>query len=211
MFEKQSEILTILSLVMLVYFLYFINKEEEQDTDKNKESFVQGPIENILIDSVATKLSNSVQNNDTMAEQISMSSDPLNDIFKEQIIQSGEKQLNSVPIGVSTNNQYSNLDTTVMNVNFDLSSTNDAKGTLVSGDLLPSNNENEYNQYNIETTYLDANLAANGVNKLGIDTIQSSKRNASHDLRGSIPCPKFVVSPWNNSTIDPDLNIKSFY
>ena len=43
---------------------------------------------------------------------------------------------------------------------------------------------------------------------IGVNTISSSLRNPSHDLRGAQPNPKFVVSPWNQSTIEPDINIK---
>lgn len=40
---------------------------------------------------------------------------------------------------------------------------------------------------------------------VGVNTIQSSLKNPSHDLRGTIPNPKFVVSPWQNSSIEPDM------
>jgi hypothetical protein len=43
---------------------------------------------------------------------------------------------------------------------------------------------------------------------VGVNTIGSSLRNPSYDLRGSPPNPKFVVSPWMQSTMEPDLNIK---
>ena len=45
--------------------------------------------------------------------------------------------------------------------------------------------------------------------KIGIDTIGQSRKNASHDLREAPTCPKFNTGPWNNSTIEPDYNIKS--
>lgn len=44
---------------------------------------------------------------------------------------------------------------------------------------------------------------------IGINTIGTSLRNASWDLRGSMPCPKFVVAPWMQSTIEQDTNLKS--
>lgn len=43
---------------------------------------------------------------------------------------------------------------------------------------------------------------------IGVDTIGQSLKNASYDLRGTIANPKFNVSPWNNSTYEPDYNIK---
>lgn len=43
---------------------------------------------------------------------------------------------------------------------------------------------------------------------VGINTVGTSLRNPSYDIRGSPACPKFVVSPWNQSSIDPDVNLK---
>jgi hypothetical protein len=39
---------------------------------------------------------------------------------------------------------------------------------------------------------------------IGADTTGSSMRNSSYDLRRIIPVKKQAVSPWNNSTIEPD-------
>lgn len=44
----------------------------------------------------------------------------------------------------------------------------------------------------------------------GVDTVGQSLKNASHDIRGNIPNPKFVVSPFLNSSYSPDTNIKSW-
>ena len=41
--------------------------------------------------------------------------------------------------------------------------------------------------------------------QIGVDTVLSSLRNPSLDLRNSIPNPINVVSPWLNTTISPDL------
>jgi len=41
--------------------------------------------------------------------------------------------------------------------------------------------------------------------QVGVDTVLSSLRNPSYDIRGDIPNPINTVSPWMNSTITPDL------
>lgn len=46
---------------------------------------------------------------------------------------------------------------------------------------------------------------------IGVNTVGQSLKNASYDIRGSINVPKFSVSPWNNSTTEPDYNIKTLY
>ena len=43
---------------------------------------------------------------------------------------------------------------------------------------------------------------------VGVDTVGQSLKNASYDIRGTIANPKFNVSPWLNSTYEPDYNIK---
>ena len=43
---------------------------------------------------------------------------------------------------------------------------------------------------------------------IGINTVGQSLKNASYDIRGSVNVAKYTVSPWNNSTIEPDYNIK---
>ena len=43
---------------------------------------------------------------------------------------------------------------------------------------------------------------------IGINTVGQSLKNASYDIRGTIPNPKFVISPWNNSTYEADFNLK---
>lgn len=43
---------------------------------------------------------------------------------------------------------------------------------------------------------------------IGINTVGQSLKNASYDIRGTVPNPKYTISPWNNSTYEPDFNIK---
>lgn len=48
------------------------------------------------------------------------------------------------------------------------------------------------------------NFLSAGVH-MGVNSISGSKKNASHDLRQSIPNPKIAVSPWLNSSIEPEM------
>lgn len=43
---------------------------------------------------------------------------------------------------------------------------------------------------------------------MGVNTVSSSLRNGSHDIRGDIVNPKLHTGPWLQSTIEPDTNIK---
>lgn len=76
--------------------------------------------------------------------------------------------------------------------------------------LLPQ--ENDLNYFEV----VDSQVSLKGrllrpENPLGIDTVMQSKKFASHDLRPVPLCPKFGVSPWNNSSAEPDVNIKTMW
>lgn len=43
---------------------------------------------------------------------------------------------------------------------------------------------------------------------IGMNTIGTSLKNASWDIRGSPPCPKFVISAFNNSSIEPNADVR---
>lgn len=43
---------------------------------------------------------------------------------------------------------------------------------------------------------------------IGTNTVGQTKRNANLSIRTEIPNPRVPVSPWNQSTIEPDLNRK---
>lgn len=55
----------------------------------------------------------------------------------------------------------------------------------------------------------DDNLVVTDRYIVGVNTVGQSLKNPSYDLRASPPCPKFTVSPWQQSTIEPDFNIKN--
>jgi hypothetical protein len=80
---------------------------------------------------------------------------------------------------------------------------------LISDDLLPKKNETWFETPSVGTKLDDANLLADAIYKVGVDTVGSTRKNPSYDIRGTIPNSKFSVSPWNNSSYEPDNNLKS--
>lgn len=77
----------------------------------------------------------------------------------------------------------------------------------VATSLLPKPSVPGQNSWDISAPQ---NILANqnflsATQQLGVDTVLSSLRNASHDIRQTIVNPINVVSPWMNSTIQPDL------
>jgi hypothetical protein len=82
------------------------------------------------------------------------------------------------------------------------------KTQLISDDLLPKKTENWFENPSIGTKIDDANLLADAIFKTGVDTIGSTRKNPSYDMRGNIPNPKFPISPWMNSSYEPDNNLR---
>jgi len=92
---------------------------------------------------------------------------------------------------------------------FDKVMPKETRKTLSSNDLLPKEENDKWFQVpNSKFNLMEAiNLEVPEL-KIGIDTVGQSRKNATYDLRTCPPCPKFVVSPWSNSTIEPDYNTK---
>jgi len=83
---------------------------------------------------------------------------------------------------------------------------------LNSGDLLPTKSDQKwFENPDVGIKIEDANLLSDAVQKVGVDTVGQTRKNPSYDIRGTVPCPKFQISPWNNSTTEPDYNLKSLY
>ena len=81
--------------------------------------------------------------------------------------------------------------------------------TLKPEDLLPTDESKAIQEFNIAKPVGEGILQ--GVNLLdagyhvGVNTIGQSLRNANQQLRSEPPNPQVNVSPWMNSTINPDL------
>jgi hypothetical protein len=77
-------------------------------------------------------------------------------------------------------------------------------------DLLPSDPNSQWAQVNPTGAgdIQGKNFLSAGA-LIGINTIGQSLRNANLQLRAEPPCPQTQVSPWSQSTIEPDLSRKS--
>jgi hypothetical protein len=85
----------------------------------------------------------------------------------------------------------------------------ETRSALTSDQLLPREENQDWFQVpNSKFNLLQAVDLEVPEIKIGIDTVGQSRKNATYDLRAAPPCPKFVVSPWSNSTIEPDYNTR---
>jgi len=83
------------------------------------------------------------------------------------------------------------------------------ENTLQPDDLLPKSDAKNINNFNKDYPVTEGVLK--GVNfleagyQVGVNTVGQSLRNANQQLRSEPANPQVNVSPWQNSTIGPDL------
>ena len=83
------------------------------------------------------------------------------------------------------------------------------KNQLLATELLPQDKSSTWAQVNPSGTgtLKDRNFLAAG-HHIGVNTVGQTLRNANMGLRSEPPCPQVQVSPWMQSTIDPDMGRK---
>jgi hypothetical protein len=81
------------------------------------------------------------------------------------------------------------------------------KDQLAPSELLPSNVNSQWSQVNPsgQGKLGDQNFLSAGYH-FGTDTVGQSLRNANRQLRSEPPNPQVKVSPWMQSSIEPDIN-----
>jgi len=81
------------------------------------------------------------------------------------------------------------------------------KNQLAPQELLPNDPNSKWAQVNpMGAGDIAGKNFLNAGALIGVNTVGQSLRNASWDLRSEPPNPQVQVSPWQNSTIEPDTN-----
>jgi hypothetical protein len=85
------------------------------------------------------------------------------------------------------------------------------KDVLTAADLLPADGNSLYAQVNPagQGALGDQNYLQAGYH-IGNNTVSQNRRNGNLQLRSVPPNPQVLVSPWNQSTIEPDLMQRPF-
>ncbi len=85
------------------------------------------------------------------------------------------------------------------------------KSQLTASELLPQDNSSQWAQVypTGEGSLKDRNFLQAGYH-IGINTVGQTLRNANQQLRSEPPNPQVKVSPWLQSTIEPDMGRKPF-
>lgn len=204
--NNSNDILLLLLIGVIVYFLFFYNKNIKENLDVSMNTY-----------------NSTINNNLSNIDDLTVLLDPKDDkeaILVPRIYEHKRTNPRLVEAAVSpydnSGNQAFLDDNYTLNVNINdpinsrfAQQSSQEKPKLTSNDLLPGKpTEKWFETPDIGTRIEDANLLSDAIMKVGVDTVGQTRKNPSYDIRGTIPCPKFAVSPWNNSTYEPDINIK---
>ena len=130
--------------------------------------------------------------------------EPLNQNFEPQFMQSVSTAKNAKPSEPLSNENYKPVE----NIGSKLPKDCFPKDKLTAEDLLPKDSANsKWAQVNPagQGDVKDQNFLNAGFH-VGINTVGNSLRNPNMQLRSEPPNPQMKVSPWNQTTIESDLN-----
>ncbi len=107
---------------------------------------------------------------------------------------------------VGQNEKYSNVPTGSMTSTYGLAPAPQSNASYDPSELLPKDMNSQWAQLNPagSADFKNVNLLKAG-HLIGIDTVGSTLRNANLQERSEPPNPTTSVSPWLNTTIEPDL------
>ena len=107
---------------------------------------------------------------------------------------------------VGQNEVFSNVPAGSQTSTYGLAPVARANGNYDPSELLPKDTNSQWSQLNPagSADFKNVNLLKAG-HLIGIDTVGSTLRNANLQERSEPPNPTSAVSPWMNTTIEPDL------
>jgi hypothetical protein len=133
--------------------------------------------------------------------------------------QTNNDNLNGIRINGNSDNEYASFDQSYSLQNGIPSDIANGKNyqtnfnmnyqPTTSQDLLPKDNNNTWAELNPTGSGSLQNVQfLNPSVHLGVNSQGQSRRNANYQIRSDIPNPQVQVSPWGQSTIEPDTNIR---
>jgi len=218
--SNSNKIIILILLVGLVmYLLSASNKKSEPIHNQGslEQSYVKA-LKNV--DTEIESLPNNTDNSstDSSEESNSLASDIIPKKFKTVNYADGDRK------------QGSNLDNFFNNENpldqpsngFVSSSDGKNYASYTSGSGEKQQDDDKFDSSALlpqeKKDWFDDPQAKKGINSphliniyrpTAMNTVQTTLKNASWDIRGAPPNPKYVVSPWGNSSYEPDTNLKN--
>ena len=211
----NSNIKLLLVLLLAVVLIHMLNPKEAIQNEGEVETFEDdNEIENNIInegDSIIDDTNNveeSIQNTnvDDVQDVLGDDDNMIDSVLNSDVKPNDLQQVNNANI------EENNTSVTAQNMQKLMNENEKNKLKFNSSELLPKEvNDNwfETDFSNAEVNMDDNNLVVTDRYIVGVNTVGQSLKNPSYDLRAAPACPKFTVSPWQQSTIEPDFNIKS--
>ena len=226
MLNNDNNLLLIILVGIILFMILNINitkNKDQYENYENKDEYqnYENKTNDLYLEKFSSKLSNNSQSKNIESSKIQSDGKKTSDnLVDNRNIQKNNPQ-NSDPTNslmtYNMNNKNNNktYDNEYMLMNNSKPDpkfshfTKDSKPTLASIDLLPREENDKW--FQVPNSKFDL-MAAVDLEvpeiKIGIDTVGTSRKNATYDIRTCPPNPKFIVSPWANSTIEPDYNTK---
>ena len=215
----NSNVKLLVVLVLAIVLIYMLNKQdvvsnegelemlsEDQVTDLPVEN--ENVVDTSVVDQVLDQTSTNVEKNEgnNVARELQNEDSMIDSVLNTQIQGNdlGQSNVANINDGATSVTAQNMQKLAIENENNKLK--------FKSSELLPT----EVNKDWFETDFSHAQVNVNNDNLvvtdkyvIGVNTVGQSLKNPSYDLRAAPPCPKFTVSPWMQSTIEPDFNIKN--
>ena len=231
-------VLLVISILILIYFpwnrsLAYDNSNVIKNINKEPDIFEKFENPTFNYNKTNTPI---INNNNFEVKKNLDNTNPLQKNIEQNLKYEKPKQyLTNKILNNDENALYSNFDKdSITNINgessidsvFNTNIIKKSKKSKTPKDVVDTNKNNKkYNakdflpkEINDEWFDTDFSQAKHDINDnklintdkyiIGVNTVGQSLKNASYDIRGTVANPKIAVSPWNNSTYEPDYNIK---
>ena len=210
----NSNVKLLLVLLLAVVLVYMLNSKDEISNEGEVEGLDEGIEEDLEAEPVEVETqdiesSDVVENTESQAAEVAADlneGDLIDDVLKSDV------QPNDLLQGNTADVNGNNTSVTAQNMQKLMKENEDNKLKFNSGELLPKEVNNDWFETDFSHAQVnvdDSNLVVTDRYIVGVNTVGQSLKNPSYDLRAAPACPKFTVSPWQQSTIEPDFNIKN--
>lgn len=213
----NSQLTTILLLLAVGVIIYYISQPTE--TKENLENSILDEESNNVVEAEA-EVNNDVELDELVDEAVNYVEDEAVDEVVDEVVNEVVNEESSEVSGMPMGSMGASLNTAFMGaippntatdqVDFNRNNVTE----FDSSQYLPKEVNDEW----FDTDFTKAKYNLNddkmiNTNRyiIGVNTVGQTLKNPSYDIRGTIPNPKYTVSPWMNSTYEPDNNIKSLY
>jgi hypothetical protein len=183
-------------IIFIVYFLITFDNNLENKDNKDNNSCSYLPPKNIKPNTIEEIVAEFDKDND-------------NDNNNEAVF--NFKPLTDENNGALIDEAYKNIDVPILKPN-DVNIRKNNVTSYNAHDFLPKEINTEW--FDTDFSQAKHNISDDKLINtekyvIGINTVGQSLKNPTYDIRGTIPNPKYAISPWNNSTYEPDYNLKS--